>query len=138
MADQGEVSIVINCPSVPSAKPSINEGGGIRVWIVAVAAHYVGTADYHLAGSVCRQVLARLIDDRDSVPRADGAGFVRKRRKRAGGDLMGRLGHPVCFQNGRSEAMLQARQNRRRQCSRTRADKSWAGIRRAVAVRPCQ
>src|ERR1700736_2675209 len=88
---QGEIAVVIDRANVSSAKPTIDEGRGISLGVVAIAAHHVGAAYYHLAGSVCRQVPVVLIDDRKLGTKPYRAGLVWKRWDWVGCNLMGRL-----------------------------------------------
>src|ERR1700722_298870 len=135
---QGEIAVVIDRANVASAKPTIDEGRGISLRVVAIAAHHVRTAYYDLAGSICRQVPAVPINDRNFSAKPYRSGLVWKRWDWVGCDLMGRFRHAVCFQHGRSKAILQPGQNCWREWSRTRANESCAAVRCAVAVRPFQ
>src|SRR5207245_10283113 len=85
---------------VYSKTPAIDVGRGSGLRVVAVAAHQVGTAYDNLAGGVCPQVKAHVVNNRNSRPWSHSPRLPWKRRKWGGCDLMGRFGRSICFQHG--------------------------------------
>ena len=110
-ADQREIAVRVEASLIAGPEPAVDEGRGVGLRIVLVAADHVEPRMTTSPRSPGRQMPAVLVHDADLDVRAaaDRARFPRRRRQRIGRQLMRGFGHAVASRTGAPNAVSSAR-----------------------------